>query len=57
MPRIFVRAAVATTALATAAALTAAPLRAQRAPADAARPAPFFQVAPYAGYMFFGDFL
>lgn len=59
MPRNFVRAAVASTALATAAALAAAPLHAQRAPAaaDAARPAPFFQVTPYAGYMFFGDFV
>lgn len=59
MPRVFVRAAVATTALATAAALAAAaPLHAQRASAtDAARPAPVFQVSPYAGYMFFGDFV
>ena len=58
MSRIFVRTAVAATALATAAALAARPAHAQRATASdiARRPAPFFQLSPYAGYMFFGDF-
>jgi len=58
MPRYFVR----TAAVAAAALLAAAPLlHAQRATdagsAAARRVAPFFQLTPYAGYMFFGDFV
>ena len=59
MPRVFVRTAVAATALATAAALAATPALAQRATSAgvASRPAPLIQFTPYAGYMFFGDFV
>ena len=62
MPRSFVRSAAVATALATAATLAASPLHAQRATTAASttssvRPAPVFQLTPYAGYMFFGDFV
>ena len=60
MPRYLVRTAAAT-AVAAATFLAAAPLHAQRATdagsAGARRAAPFFQITPYAGYMFFGDFV
>lgn len=56
MPHRFVRSAAAATTLAALAAgsAIAAPLHAQRL---APRAAPLVQVTPYAGYMFFGDFL
>ena len=59
MPRTFVHTAVAATALDIAAALAASPALAQRASTAGvtSRPAPFFQLTPYAGYMFFGDFV
>jgi hypothetical protein len=60
MPRIFVRTAVAATALATAAALAATPALAQRAASStvaSGASAPLVQFTPYAGYMFFGDFV
>jgi len=58
MPRVFVRTAVAATALATAA-FAATPAHAQRSSTAgvASAPAPLIQLTPYAGYMFFGDFL
>jgi hypothetical protein len=56
MPHHFVRSAAATATLAAIAAGSAllAPLRAQ---GPAPRATPLVQITPYAGYMFFGDFL